>query len=60
MLGARKYGLLKNPGFKIIAHAHSSGENKQFIFNLHCFKGKACFEIAYDDTFRGTFVDQQT
>ncbi len=46
-----------NHGCNIIAHVHSSGENKRFIFNIPCFIGKTCFEIAHDDTFRGMYSE---
>ncbi len=46
-----------NPGCNIIAHVHSSGENKRFIFNVPCFIGKTCYEIAHNDTFRGMFAE---
>ncbi len=46
-----------NPTCDIIAHSHMDGENKRFIFDIPCFVGKTCFDIAHDNRFRGMFVE---
>ncbi len=35
-----------NPTCDIIAHSCIDGENKRFIFDIPCFVGKSCFDIA--------------
>ncbi len=46
-----------NPGCKIIAHSHTSLEDKRFLFGILGFEGKTCFEIAHYDKFAGVFVE---